>query len=361
MTQPLQFKADDCELPAFDPETFVHLIRGHRLVFWGDSVTRQFFFYVTLRLERYQIHESYDGPGKSSKLPLADPKVCTLKTPGDDGLSLGTECFELQHKDLVESKACFHYLDEDTAICYIRAEDEVVDDRNVVYWNGLKPTDIVFANTGLHHNSRVKFRSCHKSFTSLIKYQLKRRPLPLILWRDTSAQHFEGGEGGNYPPSRSSYLRHIVPGEFKCSSHSFEEMRGNDWRNMLLNTEGFMTDGFKMDLPIMRVWNITSMSSELHPVTLETSRTEEGHAIADCTHFCPSYGGMYEIWSTVLHNILRAAQPLSETLKIKYHAVDLEYGNEIRRAKAEEAKERLFWLPNSTMAETSEDSSAETA
>jgi len=138
-------------------------------------------------------------------------------------------------------------------------------------------------------------------------------------------------------------------------------MRGNDWRNMLLNTEGFMTDGFKMDLPIMRVWNITSMSSELHPVTLETSRTEEGHAIADCTHFCPSYGGMYEIWSTVLHNILRAAQPLSETLKIKYHAVDLEYGNEIRRAKAEEAKERLFWLPNSTMAETSEDSSAETA
>ena len=50
--QPLQLVPTDCELPGFDPQQFIEQFRGHRLIFWGDSVTRQFFFYMLLRLSR---------------------------------------------------------------------------------------------------------------------------------------------------------------------------------------------------------------------------------------------------------------------------------------------------------------------
>jgi hypothetical protein len=48
----LKLVPDDCELSDFEPLKLIELLRGHRLVFWGDSVTRQFFRYISLRLER---------------------------------------------------------------------------------------------------------------------------------------------------------------------------------------------------------------------------------------------------------------------------------------------------------------------
>ena len=42
----------DCDLPGFDPLELLEQIRGHRLIFWGDSIMRQFFSYVSLRLKR---------------------------------------------------------------------------------------------------------------------------------------------------------------------------------------------------------------------------------------------------------------------------------------------------------------------
>ncbi len=55
----LKLEPDDCKLPGFEPLELLEKLRGHRLVFWGDSVTRQFFSYVSLRLKRFvQRHPS---------------------------------------------------------------------------------------------------------------------------------------------------------------------------------------------------------------------------------------------------------------------------------------------------------------
>lgn len=50
-TEKLHLVPDDCHLPMFNPETFLDEIRGRRMIFWGDSVMRQFFVYITLRLK----------------------------------------------------------------------------------------------------------------------------------------------------------------------------------------------------------------------------------------------------------------------------------------------------------------------
>ena len=35
-----RWKPDECELPRFDPTAFLHLLRGKKLAFIGDSVSR---------------------------------------------------------------------------------------------------------------------------------------------------------------------------------------------------------------------------------------------------------------------------------------------------------------------------------
>mmetsp|Transcript_7674 Transcript_7674/g.21832 ORF Transcript_7674/g.21832 Transcript_7674/m.21832 type:complete len:316 (+) Transcript_7674:698-1645(+) len=266
---------------------------------------------------RYQVEAGFDLKGKYADHPPADPRICKYKKDNwENGLQLEDACFGIHRDAFQEQQSCYYYLNGSTALCYVKLTTAVVDDKNVAFWNDLKQTDIMLANMGLHHNRRGEFKLALTAFANLLKYESERRALPLILWRDTSAQHFGGGEGGNYPRDHG-YLRNVDPHTFQCSKHSQEVMKAWDWRNRYLTEMGFAADSFRVDIPIMRIWHVTSVAYWLHPRT-HGFNTE--HAVADCTHFCPTYGGIYEIWTTLLQNILSAAQPLSETLSPKIRA-----------------------------------------
>jgi hypothetical protein len=147
-------------------------------------------------------------------------------------------------------------------------------------------------------------------------YESNYQKLPLLLWRETSAQHFDGGEGGNYPRVENEWLADVDVATFECTSHPFEEMLATNFRNDLVHDPGFVDHNLRVIIPILKVWNVTSMAANLHPVTLGGRDHEiRGISTADCTHFCPTFGGMYEIWATLLQNILAAAHPLEVTLR----------------------------------------------
>jgi hypothetical protein len=129
-----------------------------------------------------------------------------------------------------------------------------------------------------------------------------------MLWRETSAQHFDGGEGGNFPRKAREGLDDVDE-NFQCTSHPYQEMLAANYRNDLVRNPGFVDENLRLIIPILKIWNVTSMAADLHPVTLN-NRTK-----ADCTHFCPHFGGIYEVWSTLLQNSLAAAQPLQDTLR----------------------------------------------
>ena len=76
--QPLQLVPTDCELPGFDPLEFIEQFKGHRLIFWGDSVTRQFFFYMLLRLSRRVPAPQHTA---SQIMPHRENHVCLTFTP----------------------------------------------------------------------------------------------------------------------------------------------------------------------------------------------------------------------------------------------------------------------------------------
>ena len=274
---------------------------------------------------RYSNPSIGEYAGTAEELPEADPINCKQHGSMSHNLHLDAACFDLPPKDIADEQGCNYYFDNTTAICYVRAERRLIDNRNVVYWNALKETDIVFMNVGLHHNSKGMYKYQLAGFVRLAHYyKANYQKLPLMLYRDTSAQHFEGGDGGNFPGKSQDLidkLRNVDPGTFRCTDHSYGVMKETNWRNdfLMFKDPWGSQHGVQMKFPIMRVWNTTAMGSNFHPRTLggRTAEAMEG-ATADCTHFCPSFGGIYEVWSTLLHNILRAGQPLQETLRPRF-------------------------------------------
>ena len=51
-------------------------------------------------------------------------------------------------------------------------------------------------------------------------------------------------------------------------------------------------------LPVLPIHTTTAPAAEYHPQTLR------GGSMADCTHFCPTPGGMFEVWSEFLTTML---------------------------------------------------------
>mmetsp|Transcript_22636 Transcript_22636/g.62843 ORF Transcript_22636/g.62843 Transcript_22636/m.62843 type:complete len:104 (-) Transcript_22636:342-653(-) len=77
-----------------------------------------------------------------------------------------------------------------------------------------------------------------------------------------------------------------------------------DWRN-------FMTKKIlhELRLPVLPIHTPTIPAAQFHPQTLR------GGTMADCTHFCPTAGGMYEIWSEFLNTVLSTV--LKKEKKVK--------------------------------------------
>jgi len=341
-TESLHLVPDDCELTALDPLTLLEQIRGRRMVFWGDSVMRQFMAYLVLRLKQHETHEGFDLKGNYQDHPEADPELCRYsKELNSYGLELDPACFSLESDAFREQQACFWYLEDTTALCYVKVTTAIVDNKNVVFWNELTPNDIVLMNVGLHHNRRGDMKHALLSFAQLLAYTAKSRPLPLMIWRETSAQHFRGGDGGNYLMKLSSELRSVDPNTFRCTKYPFQIMKDADWRNRYVNEMGFVGHKFRVDFPILKVWNTTAMAYWLHPRT-HGQRTD--HAVADCSHFCPNYGGMFEVWSTLLQNFLAAAQPLATSLapRVTVTSWDLRQHHRFMKARDHELRDEMM-------------------
>eukprot|EP00192_Tetraselmis_astigmatica_P011887 CAMPEP_0117675108 /NCGR_PEP_ID=MMETSP0804-20121206/15423_1 /TAXON_ID=1074897 /ORGANISM="Tetraselmis astigmatica, Strain CCMP880" /LENGTH=423 /DNA_ID=CAMNT_0005484077 /DNA_START=386 /DNA_END=1657 /DNA_ORIENTATION=- len=337
--QSLHLVPDACRLEPFEPQLFLEQFKGRRLIFWGDSVMRQHFAYLVLRLEGYQTRAGFDIAGNSKELPLADPDRCKVRSrPDSMGLQLSKACFHIQSNAFESHESCFYYLDGTTALCYVKNSVAMVDEKNVVFWNELRESDIVLANIGIHHNRRSGLRNALSTFARFLHYHSLKQQLPLMIWRETSAQHFDGGEGGNYPPHHS-HLRDVDPRTFNCTEHPHQMMQATDWRNRYVHELGFTAENLEVKFPILRVWNTTSMAHWLHP---RTHGTKTEHAVADCTHFCPSYGGIYEVWSTLLQNFLVAAQPLEVNLRPKISTGHLNYHKYSRTAVTYADKEIRF-------------------
>ena len=69
-------------------------------------------------------------------------------------------------------------------------------------------------------------------------------------------------------------------------------------------------------LPVLPIFSLTALQHLAHPQALR------GGSKADCTHFCPTPGGMFELWTQFLHNTLEVV--LAYELEVAVKQAEME-------------------------------------
>eukprot|EP00873_Tetraselmis_striata_P037059 jgi/Tetstr1/457323/TSEL_043927.t1 len=298
---PLQLRPTGCELAPLSPPRLLRLLAGRRLVLWGCSLTRQLFEYLAGRLRAHALPgnpELVRGP-RSYLVPGCEQvssRAEVTATLGPARLTL--PCFRTPYAEL--SRECLRYAvpgadNQTAALCYIYARRELLDADNLGAYHALADSDIVLANVGAHFNVPQQY---HTALARLRDVLAASRPGPLLVWRESTAQHFGVTPGGAYPP-RGRYrdrrrLSRVDPATFRCTQWPMSTMVKKNFRDTIARR--VLGSAF----PVFRLWEVTAMAHTQHPQTLR------GGGAADCTHWCSQPGGMLEVWSTMLLNYLEA-------------------------------------------------------
>jgi len=322
----LRFNPDRCDLEDFEVTDFLNKIAGRRLALLGCSMTRQFFHYLAGRLQDHRLpgethkldygrlHYKVNGCSRKGAYSVSTvlnytkfPKRYPSGLHGVDFLT--TSCFSAVYP---EKRFCYTYKvpvsDELAKLCYIYASQDVLNDHNIAAYNALGPRDILLANTGVHFNEKVQLLGSMFPFVKILQTAKHARDArPIVIWRESSAQHFNVVPGGYWPPQKHirerAKLKHVNK-KFRCKSQPMKVVVAKDWRN-------FMTKKIlhELRLPVLPIHTPTIPAAQFHPQTLR------GGTMADCTHFCPTAGGMYEIWSEFLNTVLSTV--LKKEKKVK--------------------------------------------
>lgn len=107
--QMLELRPEGCLLEPLDPEGFLRMIRGRRLIIWGDSTQRQFFSYFTARLEPFAVGEAtVTKKTHYGKIERGGCKDFFDSRDKYKGLRLSESCFKVlfAHVSLHQHIAC---------------------------------------------------------------------------------------------------------------------------------------------------------------------------------------------------------------------------------------------------------------
>ena len=169
----------------------------------------------------------------------------------------------------------------------------------------LGPRDVLVANMGLHHkdidtaSGRMEVRDLMQQFLSV--YNMLPPPRPRLMWRETTAQHYDHVPWGAYVQGK--------PGE-RCVPHK----TAKDPYNLL--TTPLVLHALASSTDVLRIWQFSAVHHDQHPA-------KHGSPHADCTHFCQQ-GGVPDMWVTTLVNAIMSHTASEEHMR---------YDNESRKAR----------------------------
>ena len=255
-----KFTPSTCSINEFRPKQFLTLLRNKRLMFSGDSMSMQNFIMVACSLH-------VEAESEYSKEWCIKP-----------------ECAEgAEHCQLVTAKV--FYPEYNTTIVFLgtqafdynskhHGEHDLIE--YIDYGQLWSPFDILLLNVGLHASSRDWLSKVTQKISEQYNCT-KPDQRPILIWRETSAQHFDTESDGE----PSGYFNY--PNKEPCVQHSdFDKAYLEDYRNRI--PERWMN---RYQIPILRINNASSLAMDqhfgLHPRIKYT----------DCTHFCDQSGVLY--------------------------------------------------------------------
>jgi hypothetical protein len=287
-----------CKLNEFDAASFLNTIRNRNLIHFGDSLVLQFVTMLICSLD--------------AGLPINEIKYERVRWV-DYGTQFG-------RRDCPYQNGSYCHI-EDVKVVYpgYNASIEFIPDYHryrptVTIFSFLRhrnftSSDILLVSLGLHYNTPDELRNrlrrfFHPLVTShgplhLVEESKHSRTslssfadFPVIIWRESSAQHFRSTPSGYYADEEAINNHSCVP-----YSNQLAAFQG-DYRNRIV--EEFFYEN-SLSIPIMRIWNISSSAYDQH--TGLQNRTDEKRKKYDCTHFWDESGVFYA-WREIFFNVL---------------------------------------------------------
>ena len=269
-----------CHLERFSPLDFLDRIRGRHVVFVGDSMSLQLWQIVVCSLHgvtkiEYDIkwfdYIAYYIPDPHGRWPY---HTCPF----------GVEHCYIEHATVSYPLFNASFSIQTTHFGKRHGEQllqEFIDPFK------LGRNDVILFNFGLHFNDMKLYERLLTNFTIDYANTKKRlgKDMPLVIWRETSAQHFaNGGPAGYYKGGNRVH----------CKNNSTKDLfYEHDVRNRV------MDNVIALVIPIMRLVNSTYMETSSHiDVALMSPYT------TDCTHYCLPSSPLY-IFRDLLYNLFR--------------------------------------------------------
>ncbi|OVA16275.1 PMR5 N-terminal domain [Macleaya cordata] len=298
-----RWKPDDCELPRFDPKTFLSIVRGKKLAFIGDSVARNQMESLLCLLSQEQtpqdIYKDTEDRFRTFYFPSHDFTLMVLWAKflviAEERVINGsnTGVFNLQ-LDKIDVNWAQKLPDLDYAIM---SDAHWFFRKNYLYEAG-KLIGCIYCNEPNISDPGIPF-ALGKTFRSALKYisDCKECKGLVTLLRTFSPAHFEGGtwnDGGNCNRTSpySEEKINFAGSEWELRSKQVEEVERIKKKEKKSGKKRF---------EVLDITRAMMMRPDGHPGSHWNNNYMQGYN--DCVHWC--LPGPVDVWNDMLMAVLQ--------------------------------------------------------
>ncbi|CAK9161291.1 unnamed protein product [Ilex paraguariensis] len=305
-----RWKPDQCELPRFDPKTFLKIVRGKKMAFIGDSVARNHMESLLCLLSKEEtpvdVYQDSEDRLRTWYFPLHDFTLTVLWSrflvTGEERVINGSNSgiFDL-HLDEVDENWAQKLPTIDYAIIsdghwffrktYLHKNGGII---GCVYCREPSVTDL-----GLGFALRMSFRAA-LDFINQYKKECKEGKIMTVL-RTFSPAHFEDGAWNTGGSCNRTGPRH-EPAEIELGGGGFEtELRDIQIGEVERVKKQLVKNSSGKSFEVLDVTRAMLMRPDGHPGSHWGNKWMKGYN--DCVHWC--LPGPIDIWNDFLMSLLK--------------------------------------------------------
>ena len=331
----LRFKPSGCQLRPLYDVTLAQLLEGRTVWIVGDSIAYQQYEALTCMLSMLHFEKDELVPGRTTgatgpSVSFGDGKFkvnfmyAGLYQEHEDPEQAGIEARNAFAANLTEfsdddlqglPQDLQEFLKDPTlkkgqdARWLSQELADIIEERMDEY----RPGDVILANIGQDYSDPRSYQQALLKFMRL--YERRHKELPVIIWRETTAQHHQAHRGGDITqPEAAAYGHEVRAGsrtyeqrrEIQCGVVPPSEFDRGNWRNKMANR---LLEAAR--IPILRVWKASTMRHDWYRNYCDRRvgeksgwRSYECDRWGPCMHFCK--GPMTTLFNELFQGVLES-------------------------------------------------------
>lgn len=280
-----KYELETCQLNGFSATSFLHMMKNRKLVICCDSVSMQIFSMLVCSLHG------------TTEVDYSGLRWIDLGQFGRDDCvdGSGIHC-HLGSSQVYYPEFNLHIYYFGTHLHQINGKHYANSDLSDYITEGklTSSEDILLLNQGVHmHTPEMMEKYALRMAQQYHELDIQKRPI--LIWRETLAQHFNTSLSPNLPMGYFETRDRLPCAPLTNLQIAYQQ----DFRNHIAN-QIFE----QYNIPILRVYNASAQAYNQH-IGPQIRTDEKG--MQDCTHYCENSGLYYfvrDLFHNMLHNML---------------------------------------------------------